>query len=55
MADPDEKDGAMKVPIGGAGIGGLTMALAPHELGIEAEVFDTWSVRTPCRRQCSAA
>src|ERR1700754_3494081 len=30
----------MKVVIVGAGIGGLTTALALHEVGIEAEVYD---------------
>src|SRR5262245_7181553 len=30
----------MKVLIAGAGIGGLTAALALHEVGIEAEVFE---------------
>jgi len=50
------RNGAMKVLIAGAGIGGLTTALALHELGIEAEVFDTYgSVRNPYRQEYSAA
>jgi 5-methylphenazine-1-carboxylate 1-monooxygenase len=30
----------MRIVIAGAGIGGLTLALALHEVGIEAEVFE---------------
>ena len=30
----------MRIMIAGAGIGGLTLALVLHEVGIEAEVFE---------------
>jgi hypothetical protein len=40
LCDRDQVGAPMRIAIAGAGIGGLTLALALHEVGIEAEVFE---------------
>jgi 5-methylphenazine-1-carboxylate 1-monooxygenase len=40
LCDRDQAGAPTRIAIAGAGIGGLTLALTLHEVGIEAEVFE---------------